>query len=94
MPNVISALTARTQFGQILKRVSQKNERFVVGRRGEPQAIILGIKDYINTLAPPPKELRAIQEQARRAGLNRLTMPQIDSLIAEVRSERRTKKTA
>ena len=36
MTNVVSALTARTQFGQIVKRASQKNERFVVDRRGQP----------------------------------------------------------
>ena len=41
MPNVVSALTARTQFGQIIKRATQKNERFVVGRRGEPSVVIM-----------------------------------------------------
>jgi hypothetical protein len=30
MPNVVSALTARTQFGQIIRRVKERNERFVV----------------------------------------------------------------
>ena len=40
-PNVVSAVTARTQFGQILHRVKQNNERFVVDRRGEPQAVIM-----------------------------------------------------
>jgi prevent-host-death family protein len=58
MTNVISALTVRTQFGQILRRVKQKNERFLVGRRGEPQAIIIGIDDYINTFAPAPGWLK------------------------------------
>ena len=33
--NIVSALTARTQFGQIMKRASRKNERFVVDRRGQ-----------------------------------------------------------
>ena len=32
MPNVVSALSARTQLGQILRRVKTKNERFVVDR--------------------------------------------------------------
>ena len=36
MANVVSALTARTQFGHIVMRASQKNERFVVDRRGPP----------------------------------------------------------
>jgi len=79
--NVISALTARTQFGQILRRVKQKNERFLVGRRGEPQAIIIGIDDYINTFAPTPAWLKAIGTEAKSKGLNKLTMRQIDAEI-------------
>ena len=81
MTNVISALTARTQFGQILRRVKQKNERFLVGRRGEPQAIIIGIDDYINTFAPTPAWLKAIGTEAKSKGLNKLTMRQIDAEI-------------
>ncbi len=33
MSNVISALTARTQLGQIIKRATEKNERFLVDLR-------------------------------------------------------------
>jgi hypothetical protein len=36
MGNVISAVIARTQLGQILKRAGEGDERFVVDRRGEP----------------------------------------------------------
>jgi PHD/YefM family antitoxin component YafN of YafNO toxin-antitoxin module len=93
MTNVISALTARTQLGQILKRVSTKNERFVVDRRGEPQSIIMGINDYISTFAPTPEWLQAIGKEAKQKGLNKLTMRQIDSEIAAARRERRTKAT-
>ena len=35
--------------------------------------------------AAPPKELRATQQQAKRAGTNKLTSRQIDKIIAEVR---------
>jgi prevent-host-death family protein len=45
--NYIPALTARTQLGQILKRVRQHNERFVVGCRGEAQAVIMSVQDYL-----------------------------------------------
>jgi len=89
MTNVISALTARTQLGQILKRVSQKNERFVVDRRGQPQAVIMGIKDYIDTFAPTPEWLKAIGTEAKQKGLHKLTMRQIDAEIAAARKERR-----
>jgi len=89
MTNVISALTARTQFGQILSRVTRKNERFVVDRRGQPQAIIMGINDYIDTFAPTPEWMKAIGQQAKQKRLNKLSMRQIDAEIAAARRERR-----
>ena len=91
MTNVVTALTARTQFGQILNRASQKNERFVIGRRGQPQAIIMGLNDYIDTFAPTPAWLAAIGEESRQKGLHKLTMRQIDAEIAAARRERRGK---
>ena len=89
MTNVVSALTARTQFGQIMKRATQRNERFVVGRRGEPSVVILSMKDYINTFAPAPEELRAMQATAKRTGSNRLTTGQMKRIVAAVRRERK-----
>ncbi|MBI5221059.1 MAG: type II toxin-antitoxin system Phd/YefM family antitoxin [Candidatus Liptonbacteria bacterium] len=87
MTNVVSALTARTQFGQILKRVSGKNERFVVGRRGEPQAVIMGIKEYLDCFAPAPEELRAMQATAKRTGRSKLTMREVNVIIAKARRQ-------
>jgi prevent-host-death family protein len=90
MTNVVSALTARTQLGQIIKRATKNNERFVVDRRGEPSVIIMSVKDYVNTLAPPPRWLREIQTASKRRGAHKLTMRQIDAEIA--RLHRRPKK--
>src|ERR1044071_6898778 len=89
MTNVISALTARTQLGQVLRRTAQKNERFVVERRGQPSVIIMSIKDYIDTVAPTPDWLKAIGAEAKKKGLNKLTMRQIDAEISAARRERR-----
>lgn len=89
MTNVVSALTARTQFGQIIKRATQKNERFVVGRRGEPSVVIMSMKDYMNTFAPAPQELRAMQATAKRTGANKLTPGQINKIVVAVRKEQR-----
>jgi len=91
MTNVISAVTARTQLGQILRRINQKNERFVVDRRGQPQAVIMSINDYIDTFAPTPEWLKAIGQEARKKGLNKLTMRQIDTEIAAARRDRRAR---
>ena len=89
MTNVVSALTARTQFGQIMKRATQRNERFVVGRRGEPSVVILSMKDYIDTFAPAPEELRAMQATAKRTGSSSLTPGQINRIVAAVRKDRK-----
>jgi prevent-host-death family protein len=85
MQNVVSALTARTQLGQILKRASERDERFVVDRRGKPSVIIMSVRDYIRNVAPTPPALRAIQNDAKRKGTAALSMAQIDREIAAVR---------
>lgn len=92
MTNVVSALTARTQLGQILRRVKKNNERFVVGRRGEPQAVIMSMEDYIQTIAPPPGWLKSIWAASERRQTNQLTMRQINAEIAAARREIRKKK--
>jgi len=89
MSNVVSALTARSQFGQIMRRASQKNERFLVDRRGKPAVIIMSIKDYIDTIAPTPDWLREIGAESERKGLNKIGMRRIDAEIAAARRERR-----
>lgn len=93
MTNVVSALTARTQLGQILKRVKKNNERFVIDRRGEPQAVIMSLADYIDTIAPEPKWLRKIREGSMRRGTDKLTIRQIDTIIARARREGTKKQT-
>jgi prevent-host-death family protein len=94
MTNVVSALTARTQLGQIIKRATKNNERFVVDRRGEPSVIIMSVKDYVDTIAPAPRWLRDIQAEAKRKGLDKLTMSDINRVIAGVRREARKTKAA
>lgn len=89
MTKVVSALTARTQFGQLMRRAKQKDERFIVDRRGEPQVVIMGINDFIKTIAPPPAILKAIWAESKRRGTNKFTMRDIDAEIAAVRRERR-----
>jgi prevent-host-death family protein len=90
--NVVSALTARTQLGQIIRRATQRNERFIIDRRGQPSVVIMGLKDYIDAIAPPPPELLAMQRQARKTGVNKLSSRKIDDVIAEVRAQKTTQK--
>src|SRR4051794_23070068 len=90
MTNMVSALVARTQFGQIIRRATQKNERFVVGRRGEPRVVIMSMKDYMETFAPAPEELRAMQTTAKRTRASKLSPGQINRIVATVRKEHKT----
>jgi prevent-host-death family protein len=91
MTNIVSALTARTQLGQILKRATKNNERFVVDRRGQPSVVIMSIRDYVDAIAPPPQWLRDIQTASRRRGTHKLSMRQISAEIAAARDEKQKK---
>jgi prevent-host-death family protein len=90
---MVSALTARTQLGQILERVKTKNERFIIGRRGQPQAVVMSIEDYIDTVAPAPDWLKSIWADSKKNGTDKLTMREIDREIAEVRSAASSRKS-
>jgi prevent-host-death family protein len=85
MTNIVSALTARTQLGQIIKRATENNERFVIDRRGEPSVILMSVKDYVQTIAPAPKWLASIQAASKRRGTAKLTLRQIDAEIGKVK---------
>lgn len=86
---VVSALTARTQLGQILKRVKRRQERFLIGRRGQPQAVILGIDDFMQSFAPAPDWLERSWKAAEKNGTASLSMRRIDAEIAKARAGRR-----
>ena len=94
MNNVISAVTARTQLGQILKRAGEGDERFLVDRRGEPAVIIMSIKDYIKNIAPAPAAYTASRQDAKRKGTSSLSMREIDRQIAAVREAKRSQPAA
>lgn len=89
MTRKITAVTARTQLGQIIDLAVDRNERFLVERNGEPTVLIISVADFIKTIAPAPDWLTDIQNQARRKGLDKLTMPEIDAEIKAARRERR-----
>lgn len=85
MTNIVTALTARTQLGQIIKRATRNNERFVVDRRGQPSVVIMSMKDYIDTIAPAPQWLKDVQAESKRKGLDKLSLTAINRIIHQVR---------
>jgi prevent-host-death family protein len=92
MVRKISALTARTQLGQIMNRAVENNDRFLVERNGEPAVLILSVTDYVKSFAPPPNWLEKSWNSAKRQGLDKLTPNDIETEIAASRRERRTRK--
>jgi prevent-host-death family protein len=90
--NVIPALIARTQFGQILRRVSHSKERFVVDRRGQPQAVIMGVEEYLRSVGGAVPVLEEIWKDSKAKGLERITLREINQEIKRYRSERRKAK--
>ncbi len=87
--NYIPALTARTQLGQILKRVRQHNERFVVGRRLEAQAVIMSVEDYLKNFAAEAPALKKVQRTAQEIGAKILSDKTIREEIKPYRREQR-----
>ncbi len=87
MDRRIDATVARTQFGQIMELAERDNTRFIVDKRGEPSVVIMSIKDFVNTIAPPPDWLTKAWSDAKRRGLDKLSMQEIDAEIAAARTE-------
>jgi prevent-host-death family protein len=89
----IPALVARNEFGTILKRVKGNKERFVVSRKGEAAAVILGYEDFVRSVLKikEPVTLRTIRKQARRSGVSKLSLEEINAEIRAAREERREK---
>ena len=88
----VPAFIARTQFGQILERVSQKRERFLVTKKGEAKAVILGVEDFLQAVVKTPKALAALQDQAQKSGADKLSLEEIEAEIAAVRREKTRQK--
>ena len=85
---VVSALTARANFGKLLERVDQQSQALVIEKRGTPKAVLLSIRDYVRLAAPEPEVLRIIGEESERDGRNKLTSRQIEQVIGAVRKKR------
>jgi len=85
----VDAHLARTQFGQLMDRAVENNERFVVERRGEPAVVIMSVQDFIRTAAPPPDWLEKAWNGAKKRGLDKLSGLDIDAQIPAYRREKR-----
>jgi len=88
----------RNQPSELRKKLEEKGE-LVVTVDGEPLAVMLQIpKGSLEDLVLLLSQVRAqiavssIREQARKRGLNKMTVEQADSLVKEMRAARRVRK--
>jgi prevent-host-death family protein len=88
---VVSALHARTNFGDLLRRVENERRSLVIEKRGTPRAVLLSLRDYVRLSAPEPEVLRAIGRESETKGTDKLSSLQIDKIIRKTRA-RRTKR--
>ena len=86
--NIISALDARSNFGKLLRRVSEERRSLVIEKRGTPKAILLSLRDYIRLAAPEPEILRILGEESRQKGTDKMTAREIDAVIRDTRKRR------
>ena len=84
----LTAFLARTQFGHILERVSQHRDRFLVTKNGEAKAVILGIEDFLQVMVETPESLAEVQAEAKKHGVDKLTLEEIEEEIMSVRREK------
>ena len=86
---VVSALSARANFGKLLDRVDLEQRSLVIEKRGTPKAVLLSIRDYVKLAAPEPEVLRIIGTESERNGTNTLTSRQIDQIIKAARAQKK-----
>jgi prevent-host-death family protein len=84
---VVSALRARTNFGNLLRRVEDERRSLVIEKRGTPRAVLLSIRDYVRLAAPEPEVLRILGEESEAKGTDKLSSRQIDTIIRETRAK-------
>ena len=77
---VVSAVRARADIGNLLRRVEDERRSLVIEKRGTRKAVLLSIRDYVRLAAPEPEVLRIIGEESQRKGTDKLTSRQIDRL--------------
>jgi Arc/MetJ-type ribon-helix-helix transcriptional regulator len=94
----VYSITMPPEMAKHVERLARKENRTMSElvrealRRYERPAVTLDLREYVWQIAPTPPALRAMQEDARRNGTDKLTMAQIDREVASVRRQQSGKK--
>ncbi|MFY9532010.1 MAG: type II toxin-antitoxin system Phd/YefM family antitoxin [Candidatus Acidiferrales bacterium] len=85
---VVSALRARTNFGNLLRQVEDEQRSLVIEKRGTPRAVLLSIRDYVRLAAPEPEVLKILGEESKAKGADSLSSQQIDRITRATRAKK------
>ena len=85
---VVSALRARSSFGNLLRQVEDERRSLVIEKRGTPRAVLLSIRDYLRLAAPEPEVLQIIGQESKAKGTNNLSSQEIDRIIRATRAKK------
>ena len=85
---VVSALRARANFGELLRRVEDEGRSLVIEKRGSPRAVLLSIRDYVRLAVPEPEVLRILGQESKRKGTHKLSPRQVDQIIKAARQSK------
>ena len=85
---VVSALRARSSFGNLLRQVEDERRSLVIEKRGTPRAVLLSIRDYVRLAAPEPEVLKIIGKESEAKGTDSFSSRQIDNIIRATRAKK------
>ena len=85
---IFSASEARARLGEVLSS-AVAGQAVVIRRRGGRDAIVVDAEEYRRMFDPVLAALKRSGESAKRTGLNRMSMREINAEIAAARRERR-----
>ena len=94
----VYSITMPPEMAKQAERLARKENRTMSElmrealRRYQQPSVILNLREFISQIAPTPPALRAMQEDAKRKGTDKLSMAEIDREVAAVRRRHSGKK--
>jgi prevent-host-death family protein len=81
---------ARKELSRLVREAQKTNTRFLLSERGKPQAVVLGIDDYLKNILKRDRlsVVAEIQIEAKEKGLDKMTMEEINREIKAYRKEK------
>lgn len=81
---------ARKELSRMVKKAKKANTRFLVSERGKPQAVVIGIDDFLKNVLKKEREsvIAEIQLEAKEKRLDKMGTKEVDR---EIKAYRKSK---